>query len=219
MRVGCFGRLVATGLLVGSVGAVGWVIEGVLEEPVRPLAPDTVDATRVQQKIYDAIRHRTGPVTIVLTEAEVNAFLLRHLDITEGSALSSLSLRLTERDIVEVTGQLPLGRALARPPMTTVRSALPAAWLTRPVWINLRGRPVVDTAREDGRGRRATSRYVRLDVKGLWLGRQRVPVGLTGLILEPDVLAGLRWRAPAALEAISVEPGRVVIRAASRDAS
>jgi hypothetical protein len=44
-------------------------------------------------------------------------------------------------------------------------------------------------------------------------------VTLLRVVLNPETLRLLRWRAPGALQELRVEPGRVIIRVASRDAS
>ena len=136
--------------------------------------------------------------------------------------MTAVSFRLVDRDIVDLTGRLSVGRILAESPLTGVTDALPAAWLGRPVWIRLRARPRLESAQEQVGSEdagRTGRRYVRLDVDAFWIGRQRLPTPLARLLLDPDALTLLRWRAPSGVEAITVEPDRVVIRVASRDAS
>src|SRR5438093_1203073 len=58
-------------------------------------------------------------------------------------------------------------------------------------------------------------RYLRLDVRGFAIGRQGLPAVLLRILLDPRTLGVLRWPLPDSIEAITVEPGRVVIRLAS----
>jgi hypothetical protein len=47
------------------------------------------------------------------------------------------------------------------------------------------------------------------------VGRQRLPVALLRVLLDPAALQVLYWRMPSGIDAITVEPGRVVVRTAS----
>jgi hypothetical protein len=58
----------------------------------------------------------------------------------------------------------------------------------------------------------AGRRLLRLHLHRLWVGRQPLPAVFARLALDPGVLALLKWRLPARLEAVSIEPGRAIIR-------
>ena len=226
MRLGCAGCLSttrATGILVDTVVGGGWVVERMLDAPGIPLVgPSAADGTRAQQKIYQATRRGGRGDSLVLSEREINALVSRHFETNAAPALTAVSFHLVDRDTVDFTGRLSVGRILADSPLTGVKDALPATWLGRPVSVRLRARPRLESAQEQVGGEdagRPGRHYVRLDVDAFWIGRQRLPTPLARLFLDPGALAFLRWRAPSGVEAITVEPGRVVIRLASRDAS
>src|SRR5437899_2412778 len=87
---------------------------------------------------------------------------------------------------------------------------LPAVLLERPVWLMIRAHARV----EPGVTRRER-RYLRLDVREFAVGRQGLPAVLLRILLDPRTLGVLRWPLPDSIEAITIEPGRVVIRLAS----
>ena len=62
---------------------------------------------------------------------------------------------------------------------------------------------------------RRERRYLRLDVREFAVGRQGLPAVLLRILLDPRTLGVLRWPLPDSIEAITIEPGRVVIRLAS----
>ena len=211
MRFGCallVGAVVAAcGLAAGSA----WIGLRMLQEPEVPTAGGTAeDGLRCQQKIYEIVRGgsgraQKGPVRqVILTEPELNAFLSRHLTEAAKLPIGSGAVRLVGDGIVEFKGQLPLRHALA---MTDL---LPIRWLEQPVWVHLGARASLEVGA--ARGQR---RYLRFDIERFALGNQQFPNVLTHLLVNSAILNQLRWRIPDAVEAITVEPRRVVIRTAS----
>src|SRR5205823_6321319 len=118
MKAGCSGCLwavvaVALAALVLG-GAVGAGIR-MLAKPGAAALPATTaaDGSRAQQKIFDLGRRRARlPQPVVLTEAEVNALLARHLVEARGVRLNTMGVRLVGGDRVELTGQAPLRQLL-----------------------------------------------------------------------------------------------------------
>ena len=214
MRLGCSGCL-ATILVVAVLTAGGIAVGlGVVRatEPPDVVLPATTaaDGLRAQQKIYEIARGRGGSRDIALTEAELNAFLSRHLADAAELPLTGLCVRLVDRDLVEFAGRLPsrhLARELA---LASLVDRLPSRWFDRPVWLSVRAR--VGTERGASREQR---RYLRLDVERFALGRQPLPSMLVRLMFSPATLRVLRWPLPETVESVSAEPGRVVIRVAS----
>jgi hypothetical protein len=54
-------------------------------------------------------------------------------------------------------------------------------------------------------------RSLRLDAHYLSIGRRRLPTAMLGLVPEGPVVRTTRWPVPEAVEAITVEPGRLTI--------
>ena len=195
------------------MAGVGWSFVRMLDGPATaPVTSTAADSVSAQKKLYGALRHGQEPGPVTLTEREVNAVVTRNLDtdIPRGG----LSLLLVERDTVEVLGRVPIGRVISEIRGDPGRP--PSAWERRPVWLRIRGTPRLEGGvTEPGMARR----YVTLDVDAAWIGQMRLPVTLLRLLVAPETLARLRWRAPVALQDLRVERGLVVIRVASRDAS
>ena len=193
--------------------ASGWSVVRMLETPAaRPVITTAADGATAQQKLYTALRRGTAVEPVTLTEREVNSLLIRHFDT--GADWRGLSLRLIDRDAVELLGRVPIGRLVAEFP--AVQGVLPASWRRRLVWLRIRGTPMLEGAAPAGA---ASGRYVKLAVDAAWIGRLWVPVALLRLIVPPATFGALRWRAPVALRELRVEPGRVTLRVASRDPS
>ena len=141
MKLGCSGCLVA----LVSLGIVALAIGGAVGAGVRMLArpqaatlPETTaaDGTRAQQKIFDVARHRSSQ-PVILSEAEVNALLSRHLVEARGVRLNTLAVRLLGGDRLELTGQAPLRQLFEEAGLPAVVAVLPARWRERPVWIHV----------------------------------------------------------------------------------
>jgi hypothetical protein len=208
MRLGC-GCLIGLIVIVGALAGAGWIALNLLAEPDAPrIATTAADAQRAQQKIYSIVSGSGRGRAVVLSEAEVNAFLERNLGEAADFPVSDLRVRLADPERVRITGRTTLGALLAGPPLPAIRDVLPGVWLAWPAWIELAARP----ATEIGGGRR---RYLRLDVRELRVGRQRLPAVLAKMLLPPGSVRLLRWPLPQSVEEVTIEPGRVVIRTAS----
>jgi hypothetical protein len=200
-------------MLLALVGFAAW---GVLQAASAPdiAAPPTTaaDGQRAQQKIFEVVR-RAGsgrPHSVTLSEAEVNAFLGRHLAGAADLPLHRLAVRLPRDGHADIAGQIPLRQLLGEGPASAVGGVLPESWLDRPVWLSLSTRATL----EGGEARRAR-RHLRLDVERFWIGRLRLPGMLLRLLLDPMALRLLRWPLPDAIDGMRIEPGRLVIQAAA----
>ncbi len=212
LRLGCLGCLTVI-VLVALVGVTGWGIVQAMRAPDIALAPTSAaDGVRAQQKIFEILR-RAGsgrPHTVSLSEREVNAFLSRHLAEAADLPLRNLAVRLPGDGRAEIAGQLPLSQLLGVAPFSALAGVLPRAWLDRGVWLSLRTRVTL----EGGEGARAR-RHLRLDVERFWLGRLRLPEVMLRVLLDPAALRLLRSPMPEAIDGLRIEPGRLVIQAAS----
>jgi hypothetical protein len=208
MRSGCgcgCGTVILLGLLVG---VVLWLGSGIFERPtIRHEIGSPADGRRAQQKLFELTtrgpaRERRAAAT--LTEPELNALLSRHVP-GEQLRLDEMGVRLVGDGVVEVTGRLPL-RALWGDRLDGAARLLPERWVAMPVWVRLRGPVRLELGAD--RGQRRT---LRLDVAYLSIGRRRLPTALLGLFPEGPILRTTRWPVPDAVEAVTVEPGRVTI--------
>jgi hypothetical protein len=205
---GCLGAVLAALLLAAAVVGIVLGLVRATEAPDIALPVTTAaDGLRAQQKLFEIVRGRGASGEIVLTEAELNAFLSRHLADAAELPLTGLGIRLVGRDRVEFAGRLP-SRHLARElPLASLWDLLPVRWADRPAWLSLRAR----VGTEPGVSREQR-RYLRLDVERFALGRQRLPAILVRLMFSPATLRVLRWQLPETVESVAAEPGRVVIR-------
>ena len=211
MRLGCAGCLVAVvGLAVLTLilGATVGIGSRMLGQPaIAPIVTTAADGSRAQQKLFELTRRRRGVAeTVIITEAEVNALLTRHLVEARGVQLGAPSARLLGGDRVELTGYRPLGRMLEEISLAVVGSVLPARWRERPIWLRVGAHIRVE---------KRPPRHLQLDVDALVVGRQRVPALALRLLMDPGGVGPLRWPLPAHIESISIEPGRTIIRTAS----
>jgi hypothetical protein len=207
MRLGCTGCL---GALLG-VALVALVLGGAAVVGYRALVPvdfeapatSAADGTRAQQKIFSLARKDRRGATVVLTEAELNALLDRHLVEAGGTRLAGLSARLLGEDRVDLRAHTSLERLLDEAGLRTVTGVLPARWRSRPVHLRVGGHVTVEAT---------PSPHLRFEVDGLTVGRQAVPPPALRLLVDPATVGLLRWRLPEYIERVGVEPGRVVIR-------
>lgn len=215
MRLGCSGgclfALVMLGIVAGAAAVVPWLAAGILAPTALippPVTPE--DGLRAQQKIYELTRRGGRPARrqpVVLTEAELNAFLSRHLAEAADLPLTGVAVRLPADGVVDLTGRLPLGTLLDELPGPGGTRLLPAHWIERPVWMRIHGQARLDR----GTGGR---RYLRVDVDRFWLGRQRLPTVLVRLLFSPVALRLLRLPMPDTIESLSVHREHLVIQAA-----
>lgn len=214
---GCLGSILLIATLIAGIVGTGWMVLRALQDPDLPTVTITAeDDARAQHKLYDLVRRENAGADkperepVVLTEAEVNAFLSRHLATTAELPLEEIRARLPGRGLVELAGRVPLGSLLGEWPLSGLGTVLPSRWLAHRVWLQLRAQVRIEPGFPDGR-----RRYVRLDVDRFAVGQQRLPVVLLRLVLDPAALRLLRWRLAGSVDAISVEPGRVIIRTPS----
>jgi hypothetical protein len=210
---GCLGGLLGVVLMAAVLVAPVWLGYRMLQSPIEPIpTPTATEGLRAQQKLYQVA---AGPGTgraardgaVVLTEGEVTAFLSNHLAPTADLPFSVVVARFIARGDAEIAVELPLRQLLSEGPLGSFRDALPTAWLARPVWLKLRGDFVVEPRATAG-----ARRALRFDVEMFWIGRQRVPAMLLRLLLHPGALRVLRWPLPDRVDAVVVEPGRLIIR-------
>lgn len=211
---GCLGTLLLVTVLLGAVAGTAWGTFRALAPASLVVSPGTqVDGLRAQQKLYGLVRQagsgKPHRETVTLSEPELNAFLARHLDDAAGIPLSGIGIRLVGGGVIEFSGRTALGNVLTEWPVSGLRHIVPTTWLERPVWVGLRARVRLEPPLAGQR------RYVRLDPERWTLGQQPLPVVLLRQMLDPATLAVLRWPAPPGIEAIVVDPGRLVIRTAA----
>jgi len=161
------------------VAAGGWAVVRSLQAPaVERVTFSPADGVRAQQKIFDLARRgrRAGP--IVLTEAELNAFVSGHLDPAD-LPLRDPVIRLRGDDLVEIVGPSRWAALLRESPLAPLADALPAGWLARPISLTVATRAELSTE---------PRRALRLDARRVVIGRQRVPTLALRLMLEPSSL-------------------------------
>jgi hypothetical protein len=206
MRFGC-GCFLLMVLLAVMVAAMAWgAWQSIQPAELPALRVTAADGQRAQQKLYAAANRARGGESIALTEAEINAFLVRNIRQIGDAPLSEFRVRLPGRGTIEIAASTPLGALLQDDPtLGRARDVLPARWLGWPVWVHVTATPRVE--RIDGR--RAN---LRLDVQQFRLGRQRLPALAARLLLDPSMTRLLRLPLPDGVETVSAEAGRVVIR-------
>jgi hypothetical protein len=171
------------------------------------------DGLRAQQTLFEIVRRsasRRPPSQrsqreFVLSEAEFNAFLARHLGHVAGLALTNLAVSFVGNGIVELRGQLDLGQ-VGGDTASTLGAYLPESWRKTGVILTLRGPLRLET--EAARGQ---AKALRFDVEYAYVGRQRVPVlALERLLAANERLS--RWSVPDSVTAVIVEKGRAVVQ-------
>src|SRR6266446_8351898 len=203
---GCLSTVVGFLAVVLLAAAGGWAVIRLLQAPiVEPVPFSPEDGVRAQQKIVGLARRSTRAGSVVLSEAELNAFVSRHLDPAD-LPFGEPALRLRGDDLAEIAGTVPLGRLLQESPLGALAQALPAGWLARPVWLTVRMRAEIVTE---------PRRALRLKARRVAIGRQRVPVVVLRLVLDPSSLRLMRIALPPNVETVRIEPGRVVIQGTS----
>jgi hypothetical protein len=205
---GCLGVIVLLALIALVVGgAVGAGVRMLAKPDAATLPPTTAaDGSRAQQKLFDLGRRARLAQPVVLSEAEVNALLARHLVEARGVRLNTMGARLVGGDRVELTGQAPLRQFLEEAGLQALGRVLPARWLDHPLWVHVGAR-----VRVSGEPRRQLS----LDVEDFAVGRQRLPGSALRVLLDPAAVGLLRWPLPEHVESVTIESGRVVIQGAS----
>jgi hypothetical protein len=214
MRWGCIALTAAVIGLLALVGTSIWIGSRLLQEPDVPAAMGSPeDGVRGQQKIFEVLRaepaRRGGRAhQVVMTEAELNQFLSKHLVEVARMPITVGAVRLQGDGIVELKALLSLRDLVSASSFTT--ALVPSAWLERRVWLHLEAK----TSFEVGAGR-SQRRHLRFDVQRFAIGRQPLPGSLLRLLPSPGLQGLFRWRLPDSIEGITVEPGAVAIRVAS----
>src|SRR5438034_1270445 len=109
---GCLSTVVGFLAVVLVAAAGGWVVIRLLQAPiVEPVPFSPEDGVRAQQKIVGLVRRSTRAGSVVLSEAEINAFASRHLDPAD-LPLREPAIRLRGDDLVNIVGTVSLGRLL-----------------------------------------------------------------------------------------------------------
>ena len=213
MRSGCavaFGVALAAVVLGGGSLWVGWRL---LQEPDLTAAlGSSEDGARGQQKIFDIARGGAGRArgtqhAVVISEAELNAFLSRNLVEIAKMPVSVRAVRLAGDGIVEFKGLLLLRDVLSASPLA---SLIPGAWLDRQVWLRLTARASLEVG-----ATRSQRRYLRFDLQRFAIGRQPLPGFFRWLLPSPGLQGLLRWRMPDSVESITIESGTVSIKTSS----
>src|SRR5256885_2737388 len=128
---GCLSTVVGFLAVVLLAAAGGWVVIRLLQAPiVEPVPFSPEDGVRAQQKIVGLVRRSTRAGSVVLSEAELNAFVSRHLDPAD-LPLREPAIRLRGDDLVNIVGTVSLGRLLNESPLAPLAEALPAGWVAR----------------------------------------------------------------------------------------
>jgi hypothetical protein len=205
VRLGCGGCLTIISAALAAaivVAALAWGGTRALQRPDgRPVAFGPEDGARAQQKIFDLARRGARAGSVALTEAEVNAFVARHIDPND-LPMSEPNIRLLGDDGLQVVGRVSVRRLLEESPLAVVARSLPGQWREQTVWLT-----VVLKARMEMGPRRT----LRLEPRRFAVGRQWLPVIILRLFADPASLRYTRIGLPGDASDVRVEQGRVVI--------
>jgi hypothetical protein len=139
---------------------------------------------------------------LVLTAAEVNAFLVEHVQVRD-APVWPVRVQI-EPEGVELGGATTLGRLITSAAGWGLGGLVPGSVGERPIWIAARGRILVSSGgRTEFRAHTGT------------IGRQAVPVALLWRVVggRPPALV---WRMPRVVDRVDIEPGRLVIHTRRR---
>ena len=204
MRVGCGGCLTTLVILslLATVGTSLWGTSRALQDPgIVPVRTTAEDAARAQQKLFRVVRGAARD-PVVVSEAEVNAFVSRNVDRRDLPFDEPL-IFLRDGDVVEIVGQMPLGRLLADSPLGLMAGLLPEPWRARPVWLRVTSRAKFE---------REPRPELRLDPRRVTIGQQQVPAVALHLLFEPARLRFVRMALPDTVADVRIQGGRAVIR-------
>jgi hypothetical protein len=207
VRVGCGGCLTSLVILgfLAIVGTSVWGTSRALQDPaIATVAPTAEDAARAQQKLARLVRGAARE-QVVLSEAELNAFVSRNVDRRDLPFDQPL-IFLHDGEVLEIVGQIPLGRLLAESPLGLLAGLLPERWSARPVWLRVASRARFD---------RDPRPQLRLDVRRVTLGQQRVPAIALRVLFDPARLRFVRVKLPDTVGDVRIQTGRAVIRPTS----
>jgi hypothetical protein len=190
-----------------------WAGSRLIQEPdMTANTGSSEDAVRGQQKIFDIARGgggraRGGSHAVVLSEAELNAFLSKNLVEVAKMPVAVRAIRLVGDGIVEFKGLVALRDIMAASPLV---SLVPSTWLERQVWLHLAARASLEVG-----ATRSQRRYLRFDLQRVAIGRLALPGFFRWLLPSPLLQALLRWRMPDSVESVTIEPETVVVRTSS----
>ena len=188
-------------LLVGVGG--GFALVRTLAWPPeagRP-ASDPRAGLRVQSVLAQLLLREAGLSSrqdpLVLTAAEVNAFLLEHVQMRD-APVWPVRVQI-EPDEVELGGATTLAQLIASAVGSGLGGLVPGSVGEHPIWIAARGRIMVSP------GGRA-----EFQAHAATIGRQGVPLALLWRVVggRPPALV---WRMPRVVDRVDIEPGRLVI--------
>lgn len=206
-------------LLAGLLAGGSWLHGRLVAPPERPVASGTVeDGIRGQQKVFEIIRRGAAPRSgragraqeVILTEGELNGFISRHLGRLAGIPVKDVGLALPAQGIVEFQGRLATKDLAGETAGALLSSYLPDGSVPSTVWITLRGAVRLEV--ETTRGQPRVLRFAPEEAR---VGRQPVPVSTLLWALGSGGQRLERWAVPDAVESLSLEPGRAVVRLAS----
>ena len=180
--------------LAGGAGLVTARLLAWPEEADRPPA-DPAAGRRFQSVLAQLLLRESGLSSrddpLVLTAADVNAFLAGHVEVRD-PPIWPVQVRV-DADRVELGGATTVGKLLRR------GTGLPAGPLgDQPLWVAIAGEITLSGSRAEFVARSAT------------IGRQPVPVAVLWRLVGGRPPA-LTWRMPRVVERVGIEPGRVVI--------
>lgn len=209
MKLGCFGclLLIVTALIVVVVAlGVIFLSANIFSAPdVRPVTFGRNDGYAAQQKLYEILLRQSGRSSrrdaIVISEAEANAFLAKHLD-QSGLPLSPIVVRFS-RGQLTIQGQTALRNLVKGPPLAQILPYVSDRRLDQPVWLTVRGDIRVDGTASGRRG--------RLEVAEFALGRQHLAGFLLWILLGPSGGGFLQWQVPAAVDGVRIGEGQLII--------
>lgn len=189
--------------LLAGVGG-GLVLIRTLSGPA-DTGPPSIDpqaGLRVQSVVAQLLFREAGLSArqdpLVLTGAEVTAFLSEHVQVRD-APVWPVRVRI-EPDGVEVGGATTLGQLITSAVGSGLGRLVPGSVGGYPVWIAARGTILVSPGgRAEFRAHAGT------------IGRQAVPLGLLWRVVggRPPALV---WRMPRVVDRVDVEAGRLVIR-------
>lgn len=209
MRLGCGCLVTILALIVVvGLGLAGIVVVGsIFSTPdFEPVAFTPSDGRTAQQRLFEVVLRQSGQSArrdpIVISEAEANAFLSRHLD-QAGLPLSPIAVRFRGGRIV-VQGQTPLRDLLRAPVVAQVAPYLGDDRLNRRIWVTTTARILVE-----GTGRQRSG---RAEVEQFSVGRQPLGTLLFPILMGSSASRLLKWPMPPVVQEIRISDGRLEIR-------
>jgi hypothetical protein len=214
MKMGCAGCLL---LLIGIIflaavaGGFLFLSGNILEAPPFDAVEwSRGDAYSAQSKLYELVQRGAGQSTrqdpVILSEREANALAAQYLAETGHLRFEPFGIRVTQGQF-SLRGRTQLGDILQGPPFAQLRPYLPAAQLTRPVWISVKGYIALDQGAPGMKP--GTARVV---VSEFSLGQQPVGTWPFSIVMGPASTKLFHWPVPGTVRDVEFEERRVVIR-------